>query len=48
MVVRESLVGVKRQHDNCEWTREGSLKSLKVDADGDLNRYLQECMLVHD
>lgn len=32
-----------------EWTREGSLKSnLRVDADGDLNRYLQECMMVHD
>ena len=32
-----------------EWTREGSLKSnLRVDADGNLDRYLQECMMVHD
>lgn len=32
-----------------EWTWEGSLKSnLRVDADGDLNRYQQECMIVHD
>ena len=38
-----------------EWTCEGSLKvnlfisgRLRVCADGDLNRYLQECMMVHD
>ncbi len=36
-----------------EWTREGSLKlitkaRLRVDADGDLDRYIQECMIVHD
>ena len=32
-----------------EWTRDGSLKSnLRVDADGNLDRYLQECMMVHD
>lgn len=32
-----------------EWTWEGSLKSdRRVDTDGDLNRYQQECMMVHD
>ena len=33
-----------------EWTCEGSLKDVicRVDADGNLNRYLQECMMVHD
>lgn len=29
------------QNDRQKWR-------VKVDADGDLDRYLQECMLVHD
>ena len=38
---------------NSQWTVNGlgraSLKSsLRVDADGNLDRYLQECMMVHD
>lgn len=48
---RELPAGVRQQRMNAEWTREGSLKSCltgRVDADGDLDRYLQECMIVHD
>lgn len=39
-----------QQHVCFEWTCEGSLKDVicRVDADGNLNRYLQECMMVHD
>lgn len=49
-VPRELQFGEMQQQNYCEWTREGSLKSeiQKVDADGDLDRYLEKCMLVHD
>ncbi len=37
-----------QQQYHFEWTCEGSLKDYRVDADGNLYRYEQECMVVHD